>query len=98
MIEYSVSSNIDFKFKKIFKSNFSKSKLLKYFRFSRKDILSNPNDPNDLIYLFKPVLYRQVNINVENSELINSLSEHKELTKLLIIEFNQKYNNYILSK
>lgn len=96
MIRNFFSTNNDIKFKKIFKSNFPKSKLLKYFRTSHNDITTNFDDLIDIIYLFKPVLYRQVNINLTNSELINSTNEHKELTKLLIAEFNQKYNNYIL--
>lgn len=90
----------DCQFKKIFKSNFSKTKLLKYFRFSRNEFLigadDNFEDLFDIIYLFKPVLYRQLNINADNSEIINSYNEHKELTKILIAEFNKKYNIYLM--
>ncbi len=98
MICHSVYSNDEFKFKKIFKSKISKTKLLKYFRFSHNDVSTNFDDFIDIMYLFKPVLYRQVNIGVDNYELINALNEHKELTKLLIIEFTQKYNYYLSFK
>ena len=84
--------------KNFFKSNFPKKKLLKYFRLSYNDVSTDFDDYFDIIYLFKPVLYRQVNINTQNYKLINSYNKHSELTKLFIMELSQKFNHYSLYK